>query len=84
MEKAKDTTPVNILLADDDDRYIFEVAVRQLAITVTFKTVADGSMLMDYLETHLESLPDVLFLDLNMPGKNGKECLIKIKSSQKL
>jgi CheY-like chemotaxis protein len=78
--------PINILLADDDadERYLFEAAVKGLPIATTFKTVIDGTTLMAYLDAHLDCLPDILFLDINMPRKNGKECLIEIKSSQTL
>jgi len=86
MAQNQHNTPINILLADDDadERYIFGEAVKALPIAISFKTVVDGTTLMDYLNHHLESLPDVLFLDINMPRKNGKECLIEIKSSQTL
>ena len=78
--------PLNILLADDDadDRYFFEKALKELSIEANFKTVSDGERLMDHLMKNTEDLPDVLFLDLNMPRKNGSECLAEIKGSEKL
>ena len=39
---------------------------------------------MIYLNDNLENLPDVLFLDINMPRKNGVECLAEIKKNIKL
>ena len=39
---------------------------------------------MNYLNEKVEKLPDVLFLDLNMPRKNGFECLSEIKRNEKL
>ena len=39
---------------------------------------------MKYLSGNSEHLPDVLFLDLNMPRKNGFECLSEIKQNEKL
>lgn len=38
---------------------------------------------MDYLVKHSDDLPYLLFLDLNMPRKNGNECLNAIKSNAK-
>ena len=73
--------PFNILLADDDedDRYFFESALIKLRLNQHYTSVDDGEELMEYL-LHLEGLlPDVLFLDYNMPRKNGEECLIEIK-----
>ena len=39
---------------------------------------------MHLLTNGTQELPDVLFLDLNMPRKNGFECLSEIKQNSKL
>lgn len=77
----------NILLADDDedDCSFFEEALDELSLATTLVTVNDGVQLMDYLaDKSGNDLPDVLFLDLNMPRKNGSECLTEIKQIEKL
>ncbi len=66
---------------DDDDRIFFEEALEDLPISVDLTTVEDGEQLMHFLNEKPGSLPDVLFLDLNMPRKTGFECLIEIKSN---
>ncbi len=78
--------PLRILLADDDadDRYFFNIALQTLSVPSDFATVEDGEKLMDYLVKNSSQLPDVLFLDLNMPRKNGAECLNEIKSNETL
>jgi CheY-like chemotaxis protein len=78
--------PVNILVADDDkdDSLFFKMALEALTIPTRLATVADGEKLMAYLFEHVEQLPDVLFLDLNMPRKNGFECLSEIKLNKDL
>ena len=78
--------PLNILLADDDkdDRFFFQKALDALDIQHHFATVEDGEKLMTHLKKNAKSLPDVLFLDLNMPRKNGTECLSEIKLNAKL
>jgi CheY-like chemotaxis protein len=39
---------------------------------------------MTYLFENSKNLPDVLFIDLSMPRKNGFECLTEIKENKKL
>lgn len=75
--------PINILLADDDkdDRFFFDLALKELSIATKLVTVEDGEKLMTYLKKNVTNLPQVLFLDLNMPRKNGAECLMEIKKS---
>jgi CheY-like chemotaxis protein len=72
---------LNILLADDDmdDRNFFKDALTALPIKTQLKTVNDGEELMTYLSENAHQLPDVLFLDINMPRKNGFECLSAMK-----
>jgi CheY-like chemotaxis protein len=82
----KQNDPLNILLADDDkdDRLFFKKAVNEINIATALKTVNDGEQLMEYLFINLNHLPDILFLDLNMPRKNGFECLTEIKGNEQL
>ena len=76
----------NILLADDDtdDCCFFKEALEELPLSATLSTVNDGIQLMNFLASHADNLPDVLFLDLNMPLKTGFECLSEIKCNDKL
>ena len=77
---------INICLADDDedDRLFFTDAFDELKINTKVSTFKDGVELMDYLNREDSVLPNVLFLDLNMPKKNGVECLLEIKKNEKL
>ncbi len=76
---------IHIILADDDedDRLLFTDAFEELKINTKVNTFNDGVELMDYLNSPDAVLPNVLFLDLNMPKKNGIECLYEIKSDTK-
>ncbi|PWB27015.1 response regulator [Flavobacterium sp. HTF] len=81
------TPNYNLLLADDDedDCAFFKEALDELHLPVSLVTVNDGVQLMDFLsEKSVDNLPDILFLDLNMPRKNGSECLTEIKKIEKL
>ena len=79
-------TPFHILFADDDrdDRFFFAKVLNTFSIPTRLTTVEDGEKLMNYLFENSEKLPDILFLDLNMPRKNGSECLAEIKHHEKL
>jgi len=78
--------PLHILLADDDaaDRLIFQEALNELEIKPIVDTVNNGVELMDYLTKEEAPLPHLIFLDLNMPRKNGLECLKEIRNNEKL
>ena len=75
-----------LLLADDDtdDCVFFQEVLTELPVLTSLDTVNDGVELMDYLLKNSETLPDLLFLDLNMPRKTGFECLIEIKANDAL
>ena len=74
---------IYIVLADDDedDRLFFEEAFEELKINTKVETYNDGVELMNYLNSEISSLPNILFLDLNMPKKSGMECLLEIKNN---
>ena len=76
----------HILLADDDedDRLFFRDAFKELKLKTVLKMVNDGVELMEYLKTPNVQLPNVIFLDINMPRKGGKECLREIRQDERL
>jgi CheY-like chemotaxis protein len=77
---------LNILLADDDidDCVFFKEALEGLPLSTHLTAVHDGEQLMQLLTSETNELPHVLFLDLNMPRKNGFECLSELKLNIKL
>jgi CheY-like chemotaxis protein len=79
------TEYITIYLADDDedDRLFFTEAFDQLKINTKVSTFNDGVDLMNHLNKPDSILPNILFLDLNMPLKNGFECLLEIKKNKK-
>lgn len=78
--------PIHILLADDDedDRLFFKEAFEEIKIKTHVRFVNDGVELMNDLNQNGQQLPHILFLDLNMPRKNGIECLLEIKRMNQL
>lgn len=77
---------LDILLADDDkdDCNFFKEALEELPLSSHLTLVHDGDQLMQLLNKRTGPLPDALFLDLNMPRKNGFACLEEIKGNNKL
>ena len=77
---------LNILLADDDqdDCYFFDKALMELSVSSHLTIVNDGEQLMQLLLNETVELPDVLFLDINMPRKTGTDCLAEIKQHERL
>lgn len=74
-----------VVLADDDedDRLFFTEAFDELKIQTRVATYKDGVELMDALNHSETALPNILFLDLNMPKKSGFECLVELKKDKR-
>ncbi len=85
MKKESQPVRLNILLADDDidDCFFFKRALKDIPILNDLAIVNDGEELMLYLHEPLNTLPDIIFLDLSMPRKTGIECLNEINESEK-
>lgn len=77
---------LNILLTDDDadDCAFFRKALSTLPLSAELTVLNDGEQLMTHLNDETNAIPDVIFLDLNMPRKNGSECVSEIKKNDRL
>ena len=72
--------PLNILLIDDDKEELnfFESALQKIRIAYNLTWQSNCS---DELTKFLsEQKPDIIFLDINMPGKNGIQFLSELKA----
>jgi CheY-like chemotaxis protein len=74
-----------ILIAEDDeeDVALFKDVLTDLKINVDLEVASNGAVLMKMLED-AEVSPELIFLDLNMPLKNGLVCLQEIKTNHRL
>ncbi len=83
MKKGTKNEFKNIILVDDDadDRDFFLEALSFIHPLREIKPRRDGEELMEYLAT-ASKVPDVIFLDMNMSRKNGKECLRELCASK--
>jgi CheY-like chemotaxis protein len=82
----KEKEPVKIILAEDDkdDQELFKEALDATKIPSDVITVENGEELVNTLKDESEPKPDIIFIDINMPIKGGKEALAEIKSDQEL
>jgi CheY-like chemotaxis protein len=71
---------IRILLIDDDedDRDLFAAAVQETSPEHLCETAVNGQEGLKLLE-EMSELPDLIFLDLNMPLMHGFECLRLLK-----
>jgi CheY-like chemotaxis protein len=76
----------SIFLADDDDDdcVLFQDAMNEVAQDHELVISYDGQELLETLDARVPPEPRVIFIDLNMPRKNGIECLQEIKRTDKL
>ena len=78
---AHQNTPKIIYHADDDedDRLLFLDALEDLSLPAVVQGARDGQELLQTLDKNKGRLPDMIFLDINMPIKNGFDCLAEIR-----
>lgn len=78
--------PAKILLVEDseDDVDLVKLAIDKAKLIVDLSVVNDGEEALDYLykkNRYVDAtVPDLILLDINMPGMNGLEVLHRVKS----
>lgn len=73
---------ISVLMIDDDkdDRFFFKEALTEANLDATCIFGHNGEHGLQML-SNVQKLPDYIFLDINMPRFNGKECLRLIKQN---
>jgi CheY-like chemotaxis protein len=77
----------NILIVEDDpgDQKLLKMSFKETRYSIVHKFIEDGESAINFI---LESSPqtslrfDLIFLDLNLPKKNGIEVLKALKNSE--
>ncbi len=72
---------IQIFLAEDDedDSELFKLGIYSAGISADITLAENGSQLLSFMS---QILPDIIFLDLNMPGMDGKTCLKAIRKNE--
>lgn len=88
MITQNNTPPIKVLIAEDQetDAFFVEQAFGQSNVENQVFWVKDGQEVMDFLNKAGEFVssprPDLIFLDINMPRKDGHETLHDIKTNE--
>jgi len=72
-----------VLLADDDsdDAEMFSLVLSEVDPSIQFHHVENGLAVFEFLHKMGSKVPDVIFMDINMPQMSGWECLTALKSN---
>lgn len=75
---------LNIYIAEDDrdDFLMLKEAIEDVLPKFNIEHAVDGKAFLQLLNKGVE--PDLIFLDLNIPRKNGIDCLIELRQIEKL
>ncbi|TDO67877.1 response regulator receiver domain-containing protein [Flavobacterium chryseum] len=85
-EDSKEREQVKIILAEDDkdDQELFIDALDAAEVNSEVVTVKNGQELVDTLKDKSQPDPDIIFIDIDMPVKDGKKALEEIKGDKEL
>src|SRR6476620_12271094 len=82
---AMNTTRTFFIVDDDiDDQDLFIEAVSEVDKSIKCMSVSNCEEALDLLKNRKVNMPDMIFLDLNMPRLNGKQCLAELKKESHL
>jgi CheY-like chemotaxis protein len=66
---------------DEDEQFFMKEGFDVAGVFEIIAQLKNGDALFEWLEQHMNTLPDVILSDLNMPGKNGYDILEGIKAN---
>ena len=82
--------PINILLIEDNegDILLFKESFEDAGILANIEMITDGKLALEYFQqlsiSNEGKKPDLVFLDINLPKKNGHDILKYLKSTDSL
>ncbi len=74
---------MQIFLVDDDqeDHEIFKMSLEKVDSSIEIVTAESGIEALNYLKDNSAYRPDIIFLDVNMPKMNGKDCVRELRKN---
>jgi CheY-like chemotaxis protein len=78
-----DTKKIMIIDDDSDDRFFFRDALSKMQGAIECMEASGGKEALVLLSTEVQ-LPNFIFLDINMPRMDGRDCLKQLKGDEKL
>lgn len=88
MEKSPAERLILVLEDNPDHTRLIKDALNEKSFQHQIVAIADGTQAMDFLHRRGEYVdaprPDLILLDLNLPGKDGRELLAEIKADPRL
>ncbi|WP_417621071.1 response regulator [Parasphingorhabdus sp.] len=90
MIRSEEVRPLEILLIEDNpaDVRLTKEGLKEAKIATQLTAILDGKQALDFLFRRGEhanaSRPDLILLDLNLPGIDGREILKQVKASPEL
>ncbi len=90
MTLGSEDRPVQILLVEDNpaDARLTQEAIRDTEFRYSLHLAEDGEEAMEFLYKEGEFAdaprPDLILLDLNLPGMDGREVLAEVKADEDL
>jgi two-component system, chemotaxis family, response regulator Rcp1 len=81
---ASETGTLQVYLIDDDPDHVLIIsrAIREAAPGTTVQPIADGAKALTALRQ--QAAPDLILLDINMPGLSGFDILTELKADPQL
>jgi DNA-binding response OmpR family regulator len=76
LQRGVNMAEMKVLLVDDEETFVKTLSERLKMRDLKSDTVFDGSQAIDFVN---ENEPDVMVLDLKMPGIDGMEVLRRVK-----